>query len=256
MTHFLRAGHGPDNALLLHCMLGYARSLDGVMAKLADRLSMLSMDLPGHGQSENWDKTRDYAEMACDMAFGLLDQPAHLIGHSYGAYLVLRMAVERPEMVRSLTLIEPVFFAAAKADFPDEYRAYEKSSAAFMGAIAAGDQVSAARAFTADWGDGRHWESLKPEGMEYVTDRMPLIAATGASIVEDSGDVIARLGEIGVPCLLLEGAASPKIMSCVLSGLEARISETRRRTIEDAAHMVPLTHPDLVATEIRDFLPA
>ena len=34
----------------------------------------------------------------------------HLVGHSYGGGLALRIARERPEMVRSLTLVEPSCF--------------------------------------------------------------------------------------------------------------------------------------------------
>lgn len=33
--------------------------------------------------------------------------PAHLVGHSYGAYLCLLLAIRRPASVRSLVLVEP-----------------------------------------------------------------------------------------------------------------------------------------------------
>ncbi len=254
MAHFIRSGHGPEDGLLLHCMLADARSLDGLSAKLAGSMRMLSMDLPGHGQSEDWDKTRDYAEMARDMAVGLLERPVHIVGHSYGAYLALRIAVDHPELVRSLTLIEPVFFAAAKQGDPAGFKAYERSSRAFMGAIAVGDLVSAARAFTGDWGDGKPWESLKPDAMDYITSRMPLVAASSKSITRDNGDVLARLGDIDVPCLLLEGAQSPPIVSSILDGLEQSLPNTTRDTIAEAGHMSALTHPIDVAALVGAFV--
>lgn len=254
MAHFIRSGHGPEDGLLLHCMLADARSLDGLSAKVAGSLSMLSMDLPGHGQSEDWDKGRDYAEMARDMAVGLLDRPAHIVGHSYGAYLALRIAVDHPELVRSLTLIEPVFFVAAKQSDAAAFRAYERSSRAFMGAIAVGDLVTAARAFTGDWGDGKPWESLKPEAMEYITSRMPLVAASGKSITQDNGDVLSRLADVEVPCLLLEGEKSPQIVSTILNVLEQELPNARRSRVAEAGHMAPLTHPLDVAALICDFI--
>jgi len=104
MTHFLRSGHGPQEALVLHCMLAHARAVDMMMAKMGNTMSMIAADLPGHGLSEDWDQTRDYGEMARDMSVGLLERPAHIIGHSYGGYVALRIAVDQPEMVRSLTL--------------------------------------------------------------------------------------------------------------------------------------------------------
>ncbi len=36
----------------------------------------------------------------------LFTEKTHLVGHSYGGSVALRAAVKRPEMVRSLTLVE------------------------------------------------------------------------------------------------------------------------------------------------------
>ncbi len=254
MAHFIRSGHGPEEGLLLHCMLADARALDGLTAKLGGHLTALSMDLPGHGQSEDWDTSRDFGEMTRDTALGLLERPAHVIGHSYGGYAALRLAVDHPEMVRSLTLIEPVFFAAAKQEDPTGFKVYEKTARPIMGAIAVGDLVSAARSFTALWGNGRPWESLKPAEMDYITQRMPLVAASEAALLRDNGDVLQRLDEITVPCLLIRGADSPTVMTSICDVLAARISTSRKEVVEDAGHMVPITHAVDVAGLIGAFI--
>ncbi|MEM7472615.1 MAG: alpha/beta hydrolase [Pseudomonadota bacterium] len=256
MAHVLRSGHGPQEALVLHCMLAQARALEQLMAKLAADLSMLAMDLPGHGLSEDWDTSRDYSEMSCDMAAGLLERPAHLIGHSFGAYIALRIAVERPELVRSLTLIEPVFFAAAKYSDPSALKAYKRESNAFMGAMAVGDTVTAARAFTAEWGDGRSWESLKPDAMSYITDRMRLVAATTPELIEDRPMVWDKLSQIDMPCLLIEGEASAPIVASILDALETQSRDARRVQIAGAGHMSPMSHAVEVAEAISEFIAA
>ncbi|MBK8233611.1 MAG: alpha/beta hydrolase [Candidatus Eisenbacteria bacterium] len=43
----------------------------------------------------------------------LLREPAHLVGHSYGAIGCLLAASEMPDQVRSLTLVEPPFYQVA-----------------------------------------------------------------------------------------------------------------------------------------------
>ena len=36
--------------------------------------------------------------------------PMHLVGHSHGAAVALEIAIQRPDLVRSLTLIEPAVY--------------------------------------------------------------------------------------------------------------------------------------------------
>jgi pimeloyl-ACP methyl ester carboxylesterase len=80
-------------------------------AKLAPAHDVF-FDLPGHGRSAPWAGT-DYHSDATAVAAALLHGPTHIIGHSFGATVALRLAVERPDLVSRVTLIEPVMFAAA-----------------------------------------------------------------------------------------------------------------------------------------------
>lgn len=254
MTHVVQSGHGTDRALMLHPMLADARVLEPLMAKLGDALSMIAIDLPGHGQSEDWDTSRDYAQMATEMASGMLETPSHVIGHSFGAYIALRLATEQRDKILSLTLIEPVFFAVAKEFDRDAYATYEREAKSFMQAIMVGDLVTAARLFTAVWGDGRPWEALKPDAQDYITSRMPLIAAGEPAIVSDRGNVVSGLETVTCPCLFLQGEHSPLVASTILDALEAKVPSSVRHVIEGAGHMAPLTHPDVVARHIRETL--
>ena len=45
-----------------------------------------------------------------------LEPRAHLVGHSYGGVIALLAAARRPELVRSLTMIEPPAFAVARGN--------------------------------------------------------------------------------------------------------------------------------------------
>jgi pimeloyl-ACP methyl ester carboxylesterase len=45
-----------------------------------------------------------------------LEPGAHLVGHSYGGVIALLAAARRPELVRSLTVIEPPAFAIARGN--------------------------------------------------------------------------------------------------------------------------------------------
>lgn len=76
-------------------------------ASLAKRgWTIITPDRPGHGLSPAPDRGDDAAEDAVWVT-ELLGEGGHLVGHSFGGAVALAAAVRRPEVVRSLTLIEP-----------------------------------------------------------------------------------------------------------------------------------------------------
>ncbi|WP_258869676.1 alpha/beta fold hydrolase [Paracoccus thiocyanatus] len=107
-------GNEDRPALALHCMMGNAVYWGPIAQALRDRVRVSAPDLPGHGQSPDWaGGPPDYHTAVTRAAAALIDRPLDLIGHSMGATVALRIAVAAPQAVRSLTLIEPVLFAAA-----------------------------------------------------------------------------------------------------------------------------------------------
>ncbi|RSM70165.1 hypothetical protein DL991_38315 [Amycolatopsis sp. WAC 01375] len=59
---------------------------------------------------------RDFEADAALIAEQVLDEPAHLVGLSYGAIVALLAAVRRPEMVRTLTVVEPPAAGVVRGD--------------------------------------------------------------------------------------------------------------------------------------------
>jgi lipase len=260
-THWTRSGSGPRQALLIHCSLGHAGGWSGMMAGLDDVVSALAFDLPGHGRSGDWDKRGDLQEVSMAMAVDLLEdqaqgQPVDIIGHSFGGTVGLRLAVERPELVRSMVLIEPVFFAAGLADRPDLKAPYDLHMGAYSSALQAGDMTAAARAFTGVWGDGRAWDAL-PEGQKQaMVKRIHLIAEGAPAIYHDAAGLLSggRLEHIAVPVLLVEGGSSPAYIDAINTALARRIGKAERLVVPGAGHMLPITHPKPVADAVRAFL--
>jgi len=78
---------------------------------LQARWHLVLPDRPGHGLSPR--QGREDFERDAELLAPLLEDRSHLVGHSYGAVAALYMAAMRPDVVRSLTLIEPpaYFFA-------------------------------------------------------------------------------------------------------------------------------------------------
>jgi lipase len=248
--HLRRLGAGRRVALALHCSLAHGGAFQGLAAALPGA-TLVAPDLPGHGQSADWDGRADYATLATrqalEVAAGL--GPCDLIGHSFGAVIALRMALEVPEAFASLTLIEPVLFAAARAAGSPRHAEHLARQAPFEAALRAGDRVAAARAFTAIWGTGVDWDAMTDRSKDEAVRRIHLIAATESAVTEDSGGLLLpwRLEALGLPVLLVEGALSPPVIGAVHDELARRLPQVGRVVVPGAGHMLPITHPFAVA---------
>ncbi|MEM8581034.1 MAG: alpha/beta fold hydrolase, partial [Pseudomonadota bacterium] len=176
-THWTEHGTGPTS-VLVHCSLGSVGAWLPLTRALPGR-RLLAFDLPGHGQSGAVDaargahtQTRDVLSEFCALnASG----PVDLVGHSFGATVALRFAIEAPERVRSLVLLEPVLFALARQTAPDVFAGYQRASATENAAFDRNDNAAAARAFYAHWGGPRPWDELEVETRRYMTSRIELI---------------------------------------------------------------------------------
>jgi pimeloyl-ACP methyl ester carboxylesterase len=71
-------------------------------------------DRRGYGASAGTGRA-DFAVDANDIT-ALLHDGAHLVGHSYGAVVVLLVAARHPEAVRTLTVVEPAALSVARGD--------------------------------------------------------------------------------------------------------------------------------------------
>jgi pimeloyl-ACP methyl ester carboxylesterase len=79
------------------------------MDVLADRHTVIAIDLLGHGASPVPDDpaeyTRDAALADIDEVLATLDESAVLVGHSLGGYLALAHAATRPGVVRGVVVL-------------------------------------------------------------------------------------------------------------------------------------------------------
>ncbi len=108
---FRRYGAG-DPVLLLHGGLMYAESWAGQIPALAKRYKVIAMDSRGHGRTTLGTRTLTYRQMAEDAA-ALIEKldlgPTNLVGWSDGGCTALAIALQRPDLVRSLVLLGAPF---------------------------------------------------------------------------------------------------------------------------------------------------
>ena len=249
-----RMGEGAP-LLLLHCALAHRGALAPLMSHLG-AMSFTAIDLPGHGQSEH-DQSTDLQVQAIETTIALLEEadgPSHLFGHSFGATVALRVAMDRPDLVRSVALYEPVYFSLLAHSNPQAYETEESAASAFSAAAEQGDWPNASRAFLSRW-SSESFDDLSKAQQGYILRTIPLILASEPSISSsESGDeVLSQLQGLRLPLVLLEGRNSPPVISAINAVIAERTLSVERRIIDGASHMGPISHPGKVAAVLKEF---
>jgi pimeloyl-ACP methyl ester carboxylesterase len=111
----VQAGAGTP-VILVHGLAASLHDWDALLPELALRnYAGYALDLLGHGESA---KPRKIDQYTSDSVFAHmrgwidsleLEQPATLIGHSLGGYMILQFAAQYPERVRGLVLVNPFY---------------------------------------------------------------------------------------------------------------------------------------------------
>lgn len=240
---------------LIHCGLAHG----GVWRRFLEALNLdvdpALIELPGHGDAVDWDESRDYADQATELALDdMPSEPVPLIGHSFGAAVALRIAIERPGRASSLVLIEPVLYSAVEGTYIHDKAM--RDMAPFAKKAQAGSMATAAKEFHTLWGSDSNWDDLQEQQRRYMTARMNLILAAEEYLWRGSKKLLqeGRLEELDIPVTLVEGDQSHPVMTQIVDALGRRIPDAEGIIVPGAGHMVPITHPMPVAESVRDRL--
>lgn len=109
----VRRTPGPDGpvAVYVHGLGGSSSNWTDLAALLSPVATGRAVDLPGFGYSEPEEpfdfSLGAHARVLAKYVEGLGAGPVHLLGNSMGGAVALLLAAQRPELVRTLTLISP-----------------------------------------------------------------------------------------------------------------------------------------------------
>jgi pimeloyl-ACP methyl ester carboxylesterase len=230
-----------------------------VMERLSDRFHLVAVNFAGYGETEalRADAPRDLAAEADAVAAvaARLKPPIHLVGHSYGGAVALRLAVAGALPLASLTLIEPACYhllrPAGETALADEVEAVNFG---FIDTVAQGDPETAFRAYIDYYTTGPGaWDAMP----EKARGRFLAIADVVARALGSAHGETVRLddaGALALPSVVVYGAETTMSHSRVSELLAEAIPGAQLEIVAHAAHMLTLTHPDEVARLLADFV--
>ena len=185
----------------------------------------------------------DHAQHCAAVLDSLNIDQAHVLAHSSGSLIALQLAADRPDLVRSLVLVEP---AAAPSLLPPEVaEGFGHALDPAMAAAGAGDLAAAFDTFM---------RVVCAE--DYRTVLLTALGPVGLRRAErDCGfffrDEVAAVGEwnlsapdasrISQPILLVQG--SSRIVHGIVSMLAGVLPDTETTTVYGGDHLLPLRDP-------------
>lgn len=106
MVHAVTSGTGIP-VLAIHGLGGGSYFFEGCAARLAHRLRMVAVDLPGTGGSltATPPSLDGWAADLVDVVERLCDEPVVLVGHSLGTIIALALWRRRPDLVRAMVFV-------------------------------------------------------------------------------------------------------------------------------------------------------
>ncbi|MBR9652003.1 alpha/beta fold hydrolase [Thalassovita aquimarina] len=264
-------GSGPP-VLLLHGFPQTRAMWTTIAPRLTQRFTVVCADLRGYGGSWKPEVVADYSfrEMGRDQA-GLMRELGfekfHLVGHDRGARTAHRMALDFPQRVTSLTLMDIVpthllldeltqdvakayyhwFFLAQPAPFPERLIGadpdyYFESCLLGWGASKIGDfDPGQLAAYRAAWRDA---DTIRGMCNDYR-------AAIEVDFALDAADLDRR---VTCPTMVLYGADGAMARAYDVPGTWAdRCSDLRAQGIP-GGHFFPDTAPEETTAALLDFL--
>jgi pimeloyl-ACP methyl ester carboxylesterase len=271
--HYVNWGGTGPLAHISHAT-GFCAGMYGPLAhRLGLRLRVTGMDDRGHGKTiapadpaslKNW----GVFEKDLERFFEYLNEPVIAMGHSRGAVTSMMVAINRPDLVRAIILIDPTILAPylntllfmtqkvrltrlipivsgaahRKRNWPDRQTILD---------------VYRAKPSFASWKDG-YLEGYVEQCTRTREDGTIALCCEPAwearSFAVCPTDVWRVLPRLKVPTLVLYGSQSDVFLGSAARKLRRTVPHAVVKRFENTSHFVPMERPDETAEAILRFL--
>jgi pimeloyl-ACP methyl ester carboxylesterase len=221
---------GPEApVILIHDLILSATDIIPLASRISEWAPVYLPDLPGFGLSSGQERPLPITEMADSFVSWMETagiQPAHIVANSFGCQLAADIAIRRPEMVRSLTLVGPTLDPCARG-------------------LAAGSTRFVAAMFS--------------EPVQLLAERFTGYARNGITETRRAFRIMLddrieeKLPFIGVPSLVLRGLHDPIASQRWIYKAANLLRDGSAGTLPAGGHCVEFSHPALVASAVRRF---
>jgi proline iminopeptidase len=245
--------------LVTHGGLGFDHTyLHPWLDPLGDTLHLIYYDHRGNGRSGRpANDTMTHENLAADadaLASHLGHDKVAVIGHSYGGFIALEMALRHPDRLSHLILLD----TAPAMNYSEEIMA----NAVRMGATA-----EMLAALNENWSSNDemrerfpviwplYFKNFDPQvASRVIEDTIISLAGRAREGEMENHNVIARLSEIQIPTLILVGREDFICPPSQAHIMHAGIPDSELVIFENSGHLPWVEEPDLFFNTVRDWI--
>lgn len=254
--HYVTAGAGPETIILSHGYLMSHRMFAVQIEKLSETHRVIAFDHRGHGDSGPCQQPfgiYDLVDDATQLIDTLCDGPVHFAGMSTGGYVGLRLLLRRPDLIKTMVLMD----TGASAESKDSLRQYNQllffvrlvGIRPLLGKVL---PLLFGRAFRNDPARRAEFQNWKA----YIgsLDRTSVRQFGRAIFDRDDVQEALRAVKSPPPTLIMVGAEDIPTPPAMAQELQRIIAGSELMEVPQAGHTSPLEEPAVVTDAISRFL--
>ncbi len=241
-----------EPVIILHGLFGTLDNWQTLARQFGETYTVFAIDQRNHGRSPHADE-HDYPTLAADLKQFMESQwifNASVIGHSMGGKTAMQFALDYPDMVKKLVVVD----IAPKAYVGTHYEIFKALFSLDLDRIESREEADEHLAQRIKEDDVRHFlmknlTRKKGGGFEWKIN-LPVL-------YRHYDDILAavRGGQpFDGPALFIRGGRSKHILPGDEKGIRELFPEARIETIEKAGHWVHADAPVELSAMVREFL--
>lgn len=242
VIHYTETGQGPV-LILIHGLGGSSETWRSSLVFLAPAYRVIAIDLPGFGKSD-----KPKADYSVQYQAGVVKEfmeflgpgKVSLAGNSLGGWIAALVALERPDKVSRLILIDSAGLREDPASSVNLNPSTKEEERNLLLAVFSNKSLVSEKLVTDQW--------------EYRKEIRPVVQAAQVSFKTKPPLLDDRLKDIKLPTLIIWGKHDMIIPVEVAERFARGIKDSKLIVIENAGHLPQIEQPDAFARAVKGFV--
>lgn len=252
--HYIDVGSGPETIIFSHGLLFSNAMFAKQVEHLKDRYRCIAFDHRGQGGSPVTKDGYDMDTLSED-AIALIEKldigPCHFAGLSMGGFVAMRVALRRPDLIKSIILID----TSAEPEPAENKPKYGRLNfvARWFGLRPVINQVMPILFGKTFMNDPARTNERKYWADQICANNRIGITRAVSGVIDRKG-VYDAIGDIDKPTLILVGEEDTATVPAKSERIQEKISGSKLVLIPHAGHSSTIEEPDTINAALDEFL--